>query len=110
MKTTNEYLTKIRQFKQQFAEKYGIISIGIFGSVARGEQHEESDLDVFVELKDPDPFIMFDIKEELERICNCKNRSPPFAQKPSFTYFPKNSKRWNIRLKKKTSSSFKRDS
>lgn len=52
MKTTNEYLTKIRQFKQQFAEKYGIISIGIFGSVARGEQHEESDLDVFVELKD----------------------------------------------------------
>lgn len=72
VKTTNEYLTKIRQFKQQFAEKYGIISIGIFGSVARGEQHEESDLDVFVELKDPDPFIMFDIKEELERICNCK--------------------------------------
>ena len=48
MKTTNEYLTKIRQFKQQCAEKYGIISIGIFGSV------------------------MFDIKEELEHICNCK--------------------------------------
>mgnify|MGYP000201017660 CR=1 FL=1 len=65
MKTTNEYLTKIRQFKQQFAEKYGIISIGIFGSVARGEQHEESDLDVFVELKDPDPFIMFDIMSSL---------------------------------------------
>ena len=61
MKTTNEYLTKIRQFKQQCAEKYGIISIGIFGSVARGEQHEGSDLDVFVELK-----------EELEHICNCK--------------------------------------
>ena len=37
------------------AEKYGIISIGIFGSVARGEQHEESDLDVFVELKDQSP-------------------------------------------------------
>lgn len=66
MKTTNEYLTKIRQFKQQCAEKYGIISIGIFGSVARGEQHEGSDLDVFVELKEPDPFVMFDIKEELQ--------------------------------------------
>ena len=66
MKTTNEYLTKIRQFKQQCAEKYGIIS------VARGEQHEGSDLDVFVELKEPDPFVMFDIKEELEHICNCK--------------------------------------
>ena len=31
-----------------------------------------SDLDVFVELKEPDPFVMFDIKEELEHICNCK--------------------------------------
>ena len=72
MKTTNEYLTKIRQFKQQCAEKYGIISIGIFGSVARGEQHEGSDLDVFVELKEPDPFVMFDIKEELEHISKCK--------------------------------------
>lgn len=72
MKTTNEYLTRIRQFKQDFAEKYGIISIGIFGSVARGEQQEGSDLDIFVELKEPDPFIMFDIKEDLERICNCK--------------------------------------
>ena len=72
MKTTNEYLTKIRQFKQQCAEKYGIISIGIFGSVARGEQHEGSDLDVFVELKEPDPFVMFDFLDELEHICNCK--------------------------------------
>ena len=72
MKTKNECIAVLKQFKEEFASKYGIRSIGIFGSVARGEQHEESDLDVFVELKDPDPFIMFDIKEELERICNCK--------------------------------------
>ena len=72
MKTTNEYLTKIRQFKQQCAEKYGIISIGIFGSVARGEQHEGSDLDAVVEVKEPDPFVMFVIKEALEHFCNCK--------------------------------------
>ena len=71
METTNEYLAKIRKFKQEFAEKYGIISMGIFGSVARGEQKAGSDLDVFVELKEPDPFIIFDIKEDLERICNC---------------------------------------
>ncbi|MDR0938520.1 MAG: nucleotidyltransferase domain-containing protein [Mediterranea sp.] len=66
------YLGEIRQFKQRYAEKYGIISIGIFGSVARGEQRDDSDLDVFVELKDPDPFIMLDIKEELERLCHRK--------------------------------------
>ena len=72
MKTKDECIAVLKQFKEEFASKYGIRAIGIFGSVARGEQHEESDLDVFVELKDPDPFIMFDIKEELERICNCK--------------------------------------
>ena len=72
MKSTSEYLAILRSFMQKHAEKYGILSMGIFGSVARGEQHAGSDLDVFVELKDPDPFIMFDIKEELERICNCK--------------------------------------
>lgn len=88
MKTTNEYLTKIRQFKQQCAEKYGIISIGIFGSVARGEQHEGSDLDVFVELKEPDPFVMFDIKEELS-ISVIANRSPPFTPKTFVHSYPK---------------------
>jgi predicted nucleotidyltransferase len=72
VKTTNEYLTKIRQFKQQFAEKYGIISIGIFGSVARGEHRLDSDLDVFVELEEADPFTMFDIRETLESLCGCK--------------------------------------
>ena len=72
MKTKEEYLADLRLFKEKFAAKYGIRSIGIFGSVARGEQHEGSDLDVFVELKEPDPFVMFDIKEELEHICNCK--------------------------------------
>ena len=70
--STDDSWERLGEFKEEFASKYGIRSIGIFGSVARGEQHEESDLDVFVELKDPDPFIMFDIKEELERICNCK--------------------------------------
>ena len=72
MKTTNEYLTKIRQFKQQFAEKYGIISIGIFGSVARGENHPDSDVDVFVDLEEADPFIMFDIRETLQSLFGCK--------------------------------------
>lgn len=72
MKEKAFYLNCLRKFKQQFAEKYGILSLGIFGSVARGDQHEGSDLDVFVELKEPDPFIMFDIKEDLEHICGCK--------------------------------------
>ena len=72
MKTREEYLNDIKQFKKEFANKFGILSIGIFGSVARNEHQSESDLDVFVELKEPDFFIMSDIKERLEQICNCK--------------------------------------
>ena len=72
MKTREDYLSDIKQFKTLDAEKFGIQSIGIFGSVARNEHHAGSDLDVFVELKSPMPFIMTDIQEALERICGCK--------------------------------------
>ena len=72
MKTRDEYLNDIRQFKQEFANKFGILSIGIFGSVARNEHQAESDLDVFVALQEPAFFIMSDIQETLEEICNCK--------------------------------------
>ena len=58
-------------FEPKFAGKYGILKIGIFGSVARGEQKEGSDLDIFVELKEADPYLMFDLQSDLEKLCNC---------------------------------------
>lgn len=72
MKTKDEYIADIKKFKEQFATKYGIRSIGIFGSVARGEHRADSDLDIFVDLEEADPFTMFDIKESLEALCGCK--------------------------------------
>lgn len=72
MKTREDYLMDIRQFKEDFAAKYGILKIGIFGSVARGEHGPNSDLDVFVELEKPDFFTLFDIREKLETLCGCK--------------------------------------
>ena len=47
-------------------------SIGIFGSVARGENRPDSDVDVFVELEEPDLFVMFDIRETLQSLLGCK--------------------------------------
>jgi len=49
MKTTREYIHLLRQFKQEHASEFGIVRIGIFGSVARGEQIEGSDIDIFYE-------------------------------------------------------------
>ena len=45
MKDYRYYITLLKQVKSKFADKYGILKIGIFGSVVRGEQTEKSDLD-----------------------------------------------------------------
>jgi predicted nucleotidyltransferase len=49
MNGENEYLSKLRQFKQLYSSEYGIERIGVFGSVARGEQTENSDIDIYYE-------------------------------------------------------------
>ena len=48
MKSTKEYIDLLKGFKNKEAGHYAISRIGIFGSVARGEQTEESDVDVYV--------------------------------------------------------------
>lgn len=68
MKTINDYILILRQYLSTKAEAYGISKIGIFGSVARNEQTEGSDVDVCVEMKKPDLFVMVHIKEELQEL------------------------------------------
>ena len=72
MKTRNEYLELLRLYKQRMAEQYGIVRLGIFGSVSRNEQKEDSDLDVCVEMKEPDGCILLNIEYELEELLHCK--------------------------------------
>lgn len=72
MHNRQHYINLLRQFKAQFATKYGIRSIGIFGSVARYEQRSDSDLDVFVDIEEPDYFILCDLKDALQELCKCK--------------------------------------
>ena len=47
--TQSTYIDTLRRFKQEFGTEYGITQIGFFGSVARGEETDESDVDVVVE-------------------------------------------------------------
>ncbi|MFA5866187.1 MAG: nucleotidyltransferase domain-containing protein [Phycisphaerae bacterium] len=61
-----DILAILREFKSQFADQYGILKIGIFGSVVRDESREDSDVDVVVEFKQPDLFTMAGVKIELE--------------------------------------------
>jgi predicted nucleotidyltransferase len=49
MRTTDDILTLLGQYKPYAADQYGISKIGVFGSAARGEQMEESDVDIYYE-------------------------------------------------------------
>ena len=68
MRTRHDYITLLRQYAKAKAEVYGIMKIGIFGSVARNEQTEDSDVDICVEISKPDLFTMVHIKDELQEL------------------------------------------
>lgn len=46
---------------------YGIKSLRLFGSMARGENYEGSDVDVFVDTETPDSFLLMEAKDYLEQ-------------------------------------------
>ncbi|HQR36278.1 MAG TPA: nucleotidyltransferase domain-containing protein [Blastocatellia bacterium] len=84
----NEVLDVLRHEKSELANRYGVITLGVFGSVARDEAREESDVDVVVTMERPDLFAMVHIKEELEAalhrkvdIIQYRDKMNPFLKK-----------------------------
>lgn len=71
MKSTSEYIRLLKQFKNANAAAYGIQKMGLFGSVARGEQREGSDVDVVYEGA-PNILLRSRMKRELEALFGCK--------------------------------------
>jgi len=47
-----EIIALLRNEKRTLQEKFGLISIGLFGSHAKGNQRPESDVDLLVELSE----------------------------------------------------------
>ncbi len=65
--TKNEIIEILRDYKREVAERYGLLAIGVFGSVARDESAADSDVDVVVRIAKPDLFMLAGIKDELEQ-------------------------------------------
>lgn len=51
--TEQEILDILRAEKSYLREQFGLLSVGLFGSFAKGTQGSESDVDLLVELKEP---------------------------------------------------------
>jgi predicted nucleotidyltransferase len=64
----DEVLAILREVKNKYAEQYGILDIGVFGSVARDEAREDSDIDICIKMATPNPFAMIHVKEIIEEL------------------------------------------
>jgi hypothetical protein len=67
----DQIIDQLRILKPELKERYGVIKIGIFGSLARNESHDRSDIDIVVEML-PDLLKRANLKEYLETLFNKK--------------------------------------
>lgn len=62
----------LKSFKQYNSRKYGIQSLALFGSFSRGEQTDESDVDILISLKSPSLYLYSEISLLLESLLKRK--------------------------------------
>ncbi|MFV0345097.1 MAG: nucleotidyltransferase family protein [Bacteroidales bacterium] len=71
MTKRQENIDLLSEFRIRRGAIYGISGMGVFGSVARGEHTENSDIDVYYEGRPLSLFKTVALKEELEKLLNC---------------------------------------
>jgi len=59
MKTTADIIASLKQIKEDLSQRFAVKEIGIFGSVAREEQTDASDIDLLVEFSRPVSLVTF---------------------------------------------------
>lgn len=66
MITKDRVIAYLKQYKKEHSKEYSLSKIGVFGSVAREDNTENSDLDIVVEFSKPNLFIQSGIMEDLK--------------------------------------------
>ncbi len=73
MKTIKDIEIVIQKHKKELEEKFGLRKIGIFGSYVRGDQVQDSDIDILVAIERPMGFIKFiKLENHLSQILGTK--------------------------------------
>ncbi len=67
---TKEYISIIKSHISDLTSKFKISSLSIFGSVARGEHTENSDIDIYVKMP-AKMFLVIAAKQYLEELLGC---------------------------------------
>lgn len=62
----------LKNNKQRLTDKYGLSLLAIFGSYGRGQQNENSDIDILVDFQKPIGVEFIDLANELERLLKIK--------------------------------------
>lgn len=68
----DEILNFLKNHKNEYKQKYNISKLALFGSYARNEANSNSDIDIVIETPLSDYFLLFDLKENLEKAFNLK--------------------------------------
>ena len=61
-------LNQLRNHWADWEQRYHLKAIGLFGSVARGDQRPGSDIDIWVELEPLTPYALVHLKQELKNL------------------------------------------
>jgi hypothetical protein len=67
-----QIIAELKNDKSLMLEKFGVTEIALFGSYARNEQNDDSDIDVLVQLKEPRLSALVGVLEFLEKKFNKK--------------------------------------
>ncbi|NOZ29324.1 MAG: nucleotidyltransferase family protein [Chloroflexi bacterium] len=68
MSTREQIIELLREHYPFLAAEYGVKRVGIFGSYAKGQPDETSDVDIIVEFEHPIGFRFIELVEYLERL------------------------------------------
>ena len=80
MNTQNEIVEFLQNNRKLLLERYHVTKIGLFGSFARNEQKENSDVDLLIELEEGTQNI-YDLKDSLKQFLSIAfNRSVDIAR------------------------------
>lgn len=67
-----QILEYLKAHKDEFAQKYQIDKLALFGSFAKDTERPDSDIDIAIDTRVSDYFLLYDFKEDLEKAFGTK--------------------------------------